>query len=366
LGVLGRLSLAALLLGATGFGVMTLRSTEISFEEGLTRARAAAARVEPGAELTAAVVKFHSDAHGMGQPAKLNYYFQVPGERTALYVGFPNADANALDVRHFYDDDGLATETLQPLGDWRTGWGEALASAERRGGTSFRNDAQRYTVQVILERRVGWPAPAWHVAYRKLPTDRPALDLPVDATTGAAEVAFPIYRLDATARARQELGPTAALVSAGATWWSPAFAADQPGSGHPAGPEAPIARTFFFTTGAGQGHRATAVTYDMRKGLVAAGRGAPLAALPDRPPQSAEALEDMWDVDAIRELVEAAGGRALREGWEGEGAHHWAVAVSQYRQGGRPVVTATYVLRERNEVVRFRVDLASRRIERAP
>lgn len=362
LDALGRVSLAALLIGVTGFGVATLRSPDISFDEGLRRAREAATRVEPRAEVAAAVVKFQSDVHGLGRPAKLNYYFKVPGQRTMLYVGFPDADANALDVRRFYDDDGLMTETLQPLGGWRVGWREALASAERRGGTSFRNGSQRYTVQVILERQEGWPAPAWHVAYRKLPNDAPALDLPVDASTGSPDVAFPLYQLAAALAARRELGDQVTLVGTGATWWSAAVAAGQPDGGNRADPEVPVARTFFYV--AGEGRRVAAVTYDMRTGLVPAGSGSPLPGLPDAPPRSAEPLEGAWDTSAIRELVEAAGGRAVHDGWEREGARQWTVAVSQYRQGGRPLAMATYTLPGRNEVIRFQADLASHQVER--
>lgn len=139
-------------------------------------------------------------------------------------------------------------------------------------------------MQVILERREDWPAPAWRVTYRKLPTDAPALDLPVGARTGAAEVSFPIYRLDAAGRARQELGGAVTLVGTGATWWSPAFAAAQPGGGYAAGLEAPIARTFAFSSADGRGRDAAFITYDTRQGLVVAARGAPLAALPESPP----------------------------------------------------------------------------------
>ncbi len=47
LGLLGRGLAAVSLVGVTGFGALTLRSSEIPFEEGLRRAHEAAVRVEP-------------------------------------------------------------------------------------------------------------------------------------------------------------------------------------------------------------------------------------------------------------------------------------------------------------------------------
>ncbi len=190
LDALGRGALALLLVGVAGFGVVSLRSGAISLEDGLGRAREAAARVEPRAELAAAVVVFRSDAHALGRPAALNYYFKVPGRRDVLFVGFPSADANAIETRPFYVPDGLATETMRPLGDWRVGWREALASAEGRGGAAFRGATRGYIVQVVLEQQEGWPSPVWRVIYQKQPAGAAPLELPTDAVTGATEIPF--------------------------------------------------------------------------------------------------------------------------------------------------------------------------------
>ena len=378
LGALGRGLAALTLVGVTGLGVVSVRSGEISFDEGVRRAREAAVRVEPRAELVAAVVRFSSTAHGLGRPQRLNYYFKAPGERAILYVGFPDADGNAADVKRFFDDDGLPTDALQPLGEWRATWQDALASAERRGGTSFRNGSQSYTVQVILEQREGWPAPLWHVAYRKLPTDNPTLDLPVDALSGAAEVSFPLYRLDAEARARQALGSPPTLLGKSATWFSPGYGAVQQAGGPPANPAAAASRTFAFTGEDSRGRGYALVGYNTAAGYVPQGsprwlpslrqrpRTVPASPLPDTLPEPAEPLVGEWELDDVYRLVEESGGRAIREGWEREGGRQWNVFVRQYMQDGRPVAEASYFLRDRNQEVRFHVNLANAQVTRLP
>lgn len=202
LGALGRGLAALALLEALGFSVAGLREGELSVEEGERLARAAAARSEPGAALVAIVVRYRSDAHDLARPERLNYYFQQPGSAAVLNVGFPNADANALEVRPNYDDDGatLADDgvrglALRPLGERRVGPGEALAAAEERGGRTFRLRAREYTVQVLLAQREEWAGPAYRVLYRRGGADRadrarerPELDLATDARSGAPQL----------------------------------------------------------------------------------------------------------------------------------------------------------------------------------
>lgn len=376
LDIFGRAALAAILVGVTGFGVLTLRSSQLSFEEGLTRAQQAATRVEPGAELVAAVVRFNANAYGLGRPEKLNYYFRAPGTRAILYVGFPGADANAQDVQRFRDDDGLATDTLQPLGDWQIGWEAALESAERRGGTNFRNSSQTYTVQLILEQPEGWERPIWRAAYRNLPTNDPSLILPLDAVTGENEVAASFYTQDATTRARQVLGTTPDLLGTSATWWGPGVAATQTGGGHPLGPDVPAHRTYAFAGEDGRGRAYTLVTYDARRGLALAQSPSRLTApqqrnrfgmtspLPETLPQPFQPLIDTWEPSAIYQLVDDSGGRAIREGWQRNKMDFWTITVNQYMLDGRLVADASYT--GGPQVIRYRADLATRQVVLLP
>src|SRR5207237_371059 len=124
-GVLGRSLGVVALVGGVFFGIAEARSTELSFDAALGLARDAVARVEPGDELLAAVVRYASEAHALAKPQKYNFYFRSQGSFEIVRVGFPDTDQNAMEVRHD-DEDGLDYAALQPLGPWAVTGDRAL------------------------------------------------------------------------------------------------------------------------------------------------------------------------------------------------------------------------------------------------
>lgn len=233
LGALGRGLAALTLVSATAFGAIAVRSTEISLEAGMRLAREAAARVAPEDQLIAAVVRFSADAHGMAKPAKMNFYFRATGERTILRVGFENADQNTMDVKPFDDEDGLAYEQLQPLGEHAVAWTEALQVGEDNGGRVFRNSGRTWQVRVILSQEPEFDFPTYHVWYSP-PIGPPIVDVLLDARTGASEFDPTVRLAQAGNRARTALGGPVELVSASASWSSSSASPTAYGTDRPA------------------------------------------------------------------------------------------------------------------------------------
>jgi hypothetical protein len=318
-------------------------------------------RVAPEHQLIAAVVRFSAEVHGMAKPAKMNFYFRAPGEKTILRVGFENADQNAIDVKPYDDEDGLSYEQLKPLGEYAIAWTEALHVGEDNGGRVFRNSGRTWKVRVILAQEPEFDFPTYHVWYSS-PIGPPVVDVLLDATTGASEFDPSVRFSQAKSRARSALGGPVDLVTASASWSSSSalptgFGTDRPTT---------VGLTFVRSD----------VAADLRSASVffAAGGIQPQIRrfdLPKRPPAIA------GDVDLIRAFaaVEEAGGRALREQWTRDGLGAWqafANAGSLELPGqvlpsapDNMSVTVSYqtALGDRAPVV-FRYDLATKRVTR--
>lgn len=361
LGALARGFGAVVFVGALGFGWTTLRSLELSIEDGARLAHEAAARVSPGSDLVAIVVRFDSRTHALARPEKLNYYFRAPSGET-LRVGFVGADANATEVKRFDDEDRFDDlGALRALGEWRVRWQDALAAAERRGGTGYRNRAPAYVVRVTLEQRAS--SPQWRVRYAPGAGSQATVDIPVDARTGETRLPFATFLSDAEERARTRLGLRPQLIGLNADWWSDAYAATQAGGPHPDGQEFPVTVRFTYAVVDPTGRRGAVLIYDARSGLAAATRGFAI-----EPTATSPSLRPLPQVDLheIFRRVEDAGGRALRGEWERQGLTRWQVHVSLGVREARAVADAFYSVAFATAPARFRLDLDTGAIERVP
>ncbi len=219
LGSLGRALLVFVLVLGTSFGVAEARSTQLSFEDALQLAREATDRVEPGDEMIAAVIRFASDSHAMARPAKYNFYFRQPNALGFLRVGFPDGDQNAMELKRFDDEDNLLYSLMSAPKEWSLSWSDALAKAESQGGTAYRSNARGWLTRVVLTAREE------RTYYRTLytpPTGAgiPAIDVVVDARTGAVNDTAEMRAFGMRIRAEGLLGGVVALASASATWRS--------------------------------------------------------------------------------------------------------------------------------------------------
>jgi hypothetical protein len=193
LGFAARAGAVVLAFGVATAAFATVRSTDVGFARGLDLAREAAGRELPGGELVSAVVRFHSGAHALARPEKLNFYFARPGDATLLRVGFVRADANAMDVQHFGNEDEVEARQLDALTQPPVSWEQALALAEENGGLSYRNHQREYVVRVKLERSLG-AGPTWRIRYRHPASSAFTFEIVVDAVNGSCSVETPIVQ----------------------------------------------------------------------------------------------------------------------------------------------------------------------------
>jgi peptide/nickel transport system permease protein len=218
LGALGRGLAAFALVSAAFFGVTEARSTELSFEDAMAQARAAAERVEAGAPLLAGVILYSAESHGLAKAQKYNFYFRSKGVTATLRIGFPNADQNAMEVK-LDDEDGLSYQLMRPLGEIGIPAGKALQLAEDQGGRFYRT-ARTWVTRIVVSQDESLPYPTYRVSYAAPQAlSSPAIDVLLDARTGNADA--PEFRL-ATARLRAEVllaGPVA-LSGVSAQWTS--------------------------------------------------------------------------------------------------------------------------------------------------
>jgi peptide/nickel transport system permease protein len=347
IGALGRTLLVVALLGGAFFGIAEARSTELSFDAALGLARDAVARVEPGDELLAAVVRYGSEAHALAKPQKYNFYFRSHGVFEIVRVGFPDLDQNAMEVRHD-DEDGLDYAALQPLGTWTVTQDRAIELAEQRGGRAFRNGSRAWLVRVVLEQPPGLGGPAYRVLYSAPASPAtPNVDVLVDAARDEPETAA--FRFAAAGvRAQAALGGPVALVNAGAAWIATAatpagFGVTQPTS---------ISFTFMRSDHSN----------DLRTVTVGAGgsSGPPFVGTSG---VRQVPLPGPVDIEAAFAEVERQGGAALREQWIRDGTTDWRVTARTMLQSGAVLVELTY-FRVVEVAATFTYDAASGRVER--
>lgn len=222
LGGIARALMAGGLIASVAFAYVSVRSTVISHDDGLERARAAAERVLPGSHLLATVVHLDSGAHALSRPSKLTYYFRSPEPFSRIVrVTFIDADANAMDVKLDANEDGLLIPSLQPLPDADfAGWEKALASAEELTQSSFRNSSPSYVVRVVLAQDVDAPKPMYRVLYGRTVQDTQR-QLRIDGLTGTTSLPPAEIVPTAASLARAELGGEARLISVSVSWQSP-------------------------------------------------------------------------------------------------------------------------------------------------
>lgn len=349
----GARGLAGLLLVAVlAVGAMTVRDTQLSFDDALARARAAAARELPGGELVAAVVRFRSGAHALERPEKLNYYFRRPSEATLLRVGFAGADANAMEVKHFDDEDDVAGQAGARVPAWTVDWTRALATAEERGGLSFRTAAREYVVRVALFGSADGEDPRYRIRYGQPTSPLAALDFLIDGRSG--DVGIPLAALvrQADIRAAAELRTEAQLVGARGRWLVPS-------SARALGSVAPAAAAFAYTSTAQPGSRSVLVSYDFQRGAAASASSVNAPTLGSGPVAAEPSLPTVELVARALGLVEERAGEAFRAQGERAGARLWSVVVEVFMRDGRPAATVTYesvAPAERQLAARFRVD----------
>jgi peptide/nickel transport system permease protein len=325
-GLLGRGLLGLAIVGGLFFGVAQARSTEVSFDDALRLAREAVERVEPGDELVAAVVRFSSEAHALAKPEKFNFYFRSSGVTRTIRVGFPGADANAMevmrDIEEVVDSDNLAA-----LEEWRLPPLRALEDGEDGGGRNFRVTSRNWVVRVVLTHERALPVPTYRVLYssQMAPTVSPNIDVIVDASregpaTGELRFAF------AKLRAEAALGGPVVVVDASAGWSAAAaqggHGAVQPGN----------LRYAFMRSDLPDDRRTVSLSTFGGSSQVQIGTAGV------RPPP----LPAGFDIETAFAAVERAGGAALREQWAREGTAAWFANAFTNRQGTELVVIVTY------------------------
>jgi len=163
LGALGRGLAAFALVCAAFFGAAEARSTELSFEDAMAQARAAADRVEAGAPLLAGVARYAAESHGIAKAQTYNFYFRSKGVSATLRVGFPDADMNAMEVK-LDDEDGLSYQLMQPLGAVGIPATKALQVAEDQGGRLYRT-ARTWLTRIVVSQDASLPYPTYRISY---------------------------------------------------------------------------------------------------------------------------------------------------------------------------------------------------------
>lgn len=349
-GALGRGMLGVALIGGLFFGLTQARSTELSFDDALRLAREAVGRVEPGDELLAAVIRFRSDSHALAKPEKFNFYFRSHGIFEIVRVGFPGADQNAMEVQHD-DEDALDFKVMVPLGAWSTSVPQALERAEVDGGRAFRNSSRTWLVRVVLSHQSALPVPTYRVMMYSSPDaiSNPNVDVLVDATKDGAD--SPELRLGfARVRAEAALGGPVGLVNVSAGWRS---AVAPQGGGF--GVERPVSLRYSFM-------RADP-TEDRRVAFVGSGNfGGPVvfgSAVPGQQP-----LPVPVDIEGAFRAVDVAGGAAVRDEWSREGSSDWLASAFTGIREGKLIVEVTYQRAQGGGAARFRLEIATGRVER--
>jgi peptide/nickel transport system permease protein len=352
-GGLARGLAAFALVSAALFGVNAARSTELSFEEATRLAREAAQRVEPGDDLIAAVIRFSSESHSLAKPQKINFYFrQTSGVYRILRVGFPDADQNAMEVKHD-DEDGLIYDRMRPLTDWSVPWTRALDIAEQRGGLAYRNTTRTWTLRVVLSAPSAFEFPTYRVMYGGL-TGTASVDALVDARSGASDTRE-LRLAEAALRAEDALGGAVALTQATASW----RARSAPGlTGGGFDTEKPVGLIYGFIRSDLPTDRRTA--FVGFGAFAQAGVSASVGSVGVRP----SSLSAPVDIEAAFAAVEAQGGRALREEWSRDGLVDWFANASATMESGGLVVRVGYGAPSR-QAVSFRFDPTTGRVERA-
>ena len=335
LGALGRGLAAFALVCAAFFGVAEARSTELSFEDAMAQARAAAERVEAGAPLIAGVARYAAESHGIAKAQTYNFYFRSKGVSATLRVGFPDADLNAMEVK-LDDEDGLSYQLMQPLGAIGIPASKALQLAEDQGGRSYRT-ARTWLTRIVVSQDESLPYPTYRVSYAAPQAiSSPAIDILLDARTGNSDA--PEFRT-ATARLRAEvlLAGTVALSGVSAQWRS-SSAPNVVGFGA----EKPTSLTYAYVRpDLPNDLRVVSVTYDV------GGRSGAFVntVIPRQQP-----LAMPVDIEAIFAAVERNGGAALRADW----GNDWQAGAStvtfagplqvriSYSRGGPPLASFSY------------------------
>ncbi len=345
LGALGRGLGAFALVCATFFGVAEARSTELSFEDAMTQARAAAQRVEPGAPLLAGVARYSADSHGLAKAQKYNFYFLSKGVTATLRVGFPDADQNAMEVK-LDDEDGLSYELMQPLGDAVISASDALKTAEDQGGRFYRT-ARAWLTRVVLSQDDSLSYPTYRVSYATPQgLDSPAIDILLDARNGSSDA--PEFRT-ATSRLRAEvlLAGSVALAGVSAQWTSSSAP-----NAVTFGVEKAMSITYrYVRPDLPNDLRVVSVTY----GDIAGRNGAFVNTVSPRQ----QPLGSAVDIEAVFGAVERSGGSALRT----EFGKDWQVDASTVTFTGKVQVRVTY-FRGGPPVASFVYDVATGTVTR--
>ncbi len=323
LGALGRGLAAFALVCAAFFGVAEARSTELSFEDAMAQARAAAERVEAGAPLLAGVILYSAESHGLAKAQKYNFYFRSKSVTATLRVGFPDGDQNAMEVK-LDDEDGLSYQLMQPLRAIGIPASKALQLAEDQGGRSYRT-ARTWLTRIVVSQDESLPYPTYRVSYA-VPQgiSTPAIDILLDARTGNSDA--PEFR-SPTARLRAEvlLAGTVALSGISAQWRS---------SSAPNvvsfGAEKPASLTYAYVRpDLPNDLRVVSVTYDT---------GGRSGAFVNTVTPRQQPLAMPVDIEAVFAAVERGGGTALRADW----GRDWQAGASTVTFTGTLQVRVTY------------------------
>jgi peptide/nickel transport system permease protein len=335
LGALGRGVAAFALVCAAFFGVAEARSTELSFEEAMAQARAAAERVEAGAPLLAGVATYSAESHGLAKAQKYNFYFRSHGVSATLRVGFPDADQNAMEVK-LDDEDGLSYQLMQPLGEIGIPASKALQIAEDQGGRFYRT-ARTWLTRIVVSQDQSLSYPTYRVSYAAPQAiSTPAIDILLDARSGNTDA--PEF-VSATARLRAEVllaGPVA-LSGVSAQWRSSStpnvvsFGADKPAS-----------LTYSYVRpDLPSDLRVVSVTYDI---------GGRSGAFVNTVTPRQQPLAMPVDIEAVFAAVERGGGSTVRAEW----GRDWQAGAStvtfagplqvrvSYSRGSPPLATFIY------------------------
>lgn len=315
LGAIGRTLLAGGVLAAVAFGYVSASSTSISYAEGLRRAKEASARVLPGGELVAGIVRYASSEHAMGRPERLTYYFRDERSRI-LRVTFLDADANAMDVKLHSNEDGLTFAALGTLpADGLVEPDRALAAAEEIDGTRFRNANRTYTVRLLLAQDPGSETPLFRIEYA-VPGGRPT-EIRVNARDGSTSLPAAALLADAFSRAEIVLRGTARLNQISVHWYS-----GGPGRHNVFGAERPAEYRLGFVRGDARVAETVSVTYSAgREGLARLSQGS-MGGTVDSTTMPIPPFT-VADLVVAFEKAEQAGLRAKREQWVAEGYGLW-------------------------------------------
>ncbi|HUQ42090.1 MAG TPA: ABC transporter permease subunit [Candidatus Limnocylindrales bacterium] len=345
-GALGRGLAAFALVSAAFFGIAEARSTELSFEDAMQKARAAADRVEAGAPLLAGVARYSAESHGLAKAQRYSFYFRSKGVSATLRVGFPDADENAMEVK-LDDEDGLSYQLMQPLGAIGITATQALQKAEDQGGRAYRA-ARTWLTRIVVSQDQALAYATYRVSYgTPQGIASPAVDLLFDARTGDGDA--PEFRT-ATARLRAEALLAGPVAPSGvvASWTSSSaanvvtFGADKP---------ARITLSF-VRPDLPNDTRVASVTY----GDVGGRNGAVVGnTTPRQQPMSVPV-----DIEAAFAAVERAGGAAARANL----GRDWVANASTQTIDAKLQVIVSYLPANAGVIATFAYDVATGQVTR--